>query len=198
MIEEKLGDSLRRLREHRRVSLRTLADQCGFTAGFLSQIENGQSSPSIASMEKIAAALGVTLSQFFRQAESARPTIIRANSRRRIELAWSHGNLQSLGLLCDDAHSQATLMHLEPGGQSGKTPKPAINHEWAFVHSGRVILTLEGMDEQLSLGDSATIPAGTHRRWLNDSDSSTQVLIVTTNNSGRISTNWSPNVEAPE
>ena len=49
-----LGQSLRRLRESRHISLRVLAEQTDFSASFLSQVENGQASPSISSMERIA------------------------------------------------------------------------------------------------------------------------------------------------
>ena len=70
MTEVNLGGTVRRLREDQGLSLRTLAARTGFSASFLSQVENGQASPSISSMERIAAALGVTLGQFFQGAES--------------------------------------------------------------------------------------------------------------------------------
>ena len=60
-IEQRLGPELKRLREAGGISLRLLADRAGFSASFISQVENGQASPSIASLEKIAATLGVTL-----------------------------------------------------------------------------------------------------------------------------------------
>jgi transcriptional regulator with XRE-family HTH domain len=63
MIGQTLGTSLRYLREQHGMSLRALAERVDFSASFLSQIENGQCSPSISSMEKIANALGVTPGQ---------------------------------------------------------------------------------------------------------------------------------------
>lgn len=59
------------------MSLRALGEVTGFSASFLSQVENGLASPSISSMEKIAAALGVTLWQFFQVAEVPRANIVR-------------------------------------------------------------------------------------------------------------------------
>jgi transcriptional regulator with XRE-family HTH domain len=64
MSKENLAQSLRFLRESRHVSLRTSAEQPDYSASFLSQVENGQVSPSIASMERSSTALGVTLAQF--------------------------------------------------------------------------------------------------------------------------------------
>jgi transcriptional regulator with XRE-family HTH domain len=59
--EARIGEVLRQLRERQGLSLRTLAGRAGFSASFLSQLENGQVSPSIASLDRIAAELGVTL-----------------------------------------------------------------------------------------------------------------------------------------
>jgi XRE family transcriptional regulator, regulator of sulfur utilization len=68
---ENLGHSLRHLRESHHMSLKLLAEQAGFSASFLSQVENGRASPSISTMERIATALGVTLGQFFNHAEAS-------------------------------------------------------------------------------------------------------------------------------
>jgi len=81
MIEQNLGSSLRGLREQQGMSLRALAERVDFSASFLSQIENGQCSPSISSMEKIANALGVTLGQFFLSANQHVVNIVRASER---------------------------------------------------------------------------------------------------------------------
>jgi transcriptional regulator with XRE-family HTH domain len=53
----KVGKAIRRLREAHHLSVRTLAASCGFSASFLSQVELGRASPSIASLERFALAL---------------------------------------------------------------------------------------------------------------------------------------------
>ncbi|MBA3259711.1 MAG: helix-turn-helix transcriptional regulator [Gemmatimonadales bacterium] len=45
MPDANLGESMRRLREEQQLSLRALAERTGFSASFLSQVENGQASP---------------------------------------------------------------------------------------------------------------------------------------------------------
>jgi transcriptional regulator with XRE-family HTH domain len=55
-----LGELLRQLRTERSLSVRTLATRAGFSPSFVSQIELNQASPSIASLERLAAALRVT------------------------------------------------------------------------------------------------------------------------------------------
>jgi transcriptional regulator with XRE-family HTH domain len=57
--QQAVGEQVRLLRTQRGMSLRSLAAQTDFSPSFISQLENGQVSPSISSMERIAAALGV-------------------------------------------------------------------------------------------------------------------------------------------
>jgi transcriptional regulator with XRE-family HTH domain len=178
VIEESLGESLRALREERRVSLRALATQTGFSPSFLSQIENGQCSPSISSMEKIANALGVTLGQFFRVAESPKANVVRSNDRPNLALEWSRANLEALAFLGDGSQFQAVIVSIKPEGLSGKHASPSKNHEFAFIYEGQAILTLQHSDLVLQKGDSVTIPAGMNRRWRNESDAITQILLV--------------------
>jgi transcriptional regulator with XRE-family HTH domain len=71
MLAENLGKALRELRVRQHLSLRNLAGQTGFSPSFLSQVENAQSSPSLASIEKITAALGISLSEFFQEIQAS-------------------------------------------------------------------------------------------------------------------------------
>jgi transcriptional regulator with XRE-family HTH domain len=178
MIEENLGESLRRLREGRGVSLRTLAEESGFSASFLSQVENGQASPSISSMERIAGALGITLWQFFQAAEDKRANIIHAGDRSRLNLEWSLAQVEALGFLGNHNKLQAVLVTLRPQGLSGKHARPVLNDEFAFVHKGEVVLTLDESEQTLRLGDSVTIPSGVSRRWRNDSHEPVEILLI--------------------
>jgi transcriptional regulator with XRE-family HTH domain len=178
MIDENLGDALRRLRERQHISLRALAEQTGFSASFLSQIENSQCSPSISSMERIAAALGVTLWQFFQVAEVRQANVVRASSRSQLVLEWSRADVEALGFLGDGSRFQAAIVRMQPGGLSGKHARPSINDEFVFIHQGEAILTLDNRDQVLEKGDSVTIPAGVNRSWRNDGNSPVHLLII--------------------
>lgn len=178
MLGDNLSQSLRSLRESRHISLRALAEQTGFSASFLSQVENGQASPSIGSMERIATALGVTLAQFFHHAQGARGTVIRRDHRERMNLEWSHAEVEAAGSLEAGSQLYGVLVKLKVGGLSGKEARPSPNDELAFVYQGEVVLTLDETEHVLSSGDSAVIPAGVKRRWRNDTPQAVQILIV--------------------
>jgi transcriptional regulator with XRE-family HTH domain len=178
MLGDNLAQSLRSLREARHISLRTLAEQTGFSASFLSQVENGQASPSIVSMERIATALGVTLAQFFHHVEGAQGRVIRRDHRDRMNLEWSHAEIEAAGSLDGGSQLYGVLVKLKVGGLSGKEARPSPNDELAFVYQGEVVLTLDETEHVLGSGDSAVIPAGVKRRWRNDTPQAVQILIV--------------------
>ena len=172
MIEQTLGNSLRYLREQQGISLRALAERTDFSASFLSQIENGQCSPSISSMEKIANALGVTLGQFFLSANQQVVNIVRASDRAHMALDWSRAEIASLGSLSSASQFRASMLIIKPGGLTGKHATPSISDEFAMVFEGKVILKLQDSEQVLERGDSVTVVAGTGRQWRNESDCS--------------------------
>jgi XRE family transcriptional regulator, regulator of sulfur utilization len=178
MIEQTLGHSLRYLREQNGISLRALAERTDFSASFLSQIENGQCSPSISSMEKIANALGVTLGQFFLSANQQVVNIVRASERAHMTLDWSRAEIASLGSLSNSSQFRASMINIRPGGLTGKHATPSISDEFAMVFAGRAILKLTESEQTLERGDSVTIVAGTGRQWRNESDTLVEILVI--------------------
>ena len=178
LAETNLGEAVRRLRERAGMSLRALAEQTGFSASFMSQVENGQASPSISSLEKIAAALGVTLGQFFNAAEASSPPVVRAASRPRIKAEWSKADIEALGGSAG-VRLEPVVVTLHPGGSSGKHVRAVMHEQFALVLEGSVVLAL-GEDEQtLLVGDAATIRPGTPRAWRNEGAEVARVLVVT-------------------
>src|SRR5437773_9171693 len=63
--ELQLGPRIRSLRQARHVTLRELAEQAGVTESFLSQVEREVTSPSIASVQRIARALDLGIAELF-------------------------------------------------------------------------------------------------------------------------------------
>lgn len=178
MIELNLGLAVRQLREEQQLSLRALGERTGFSASFLSQVENGQASPSIASMERIATALGVTLVEFFRRAGGDTSPVIRAGARPTMQSEWSKGRIEVLGGGLQNGRLEPVVMTLEPGGSSGKRPDASVREEFALVLGGSAELTLDDRTQILAPGDAVTIMPGAARRWHNPGDQAALILIV--------------------
>jgi transcriptional regulator with XRE-family HTH domain len=171
---------VKRLRERAGLSLRAFADRLDFSPSFISQLENGQVSPSIASLEKIAAQLGITLKDFFAIPTDPDTPVIRARERPSFRSSWSQAQIGALTSMGKGHALEALIVTLEPGGESAKRPAPVTYDQFAFVFIGVVELTLG--DESLTLrrGDAVQIPAGKRHRWANGQRRAAQVVLVST------------------
>ena len=68
-LERYLGGIIRGLRQRDHLTIADVAAQAGISRGMLSKIENGQAATSLDTLSRIAQALGVSLSQLFRDYE---------------------------------------------------------------------------------------------------------------------------------
>jgi quercetin dioxygenase-like cupin family protein len=160
------------------MTLRALAARTDFSPSFMSQVENGTVSPSIASMEKIANALGVSLGEFFAAAAKGQGgLIVRVTERLQIPSLWSQGRIEALAPMTG-RRLEPVLISLDPGGRSGKHPFAHDTEEFAFVLAGTATLTLGPEEHVLRTGDAVTIRAQELRRWENKGRRVVRVLIV--------------------
>ena len=177
--QQQVGEHVRRLREQARLSVRALAARTDFSPSFISQLENGQVSPSIHSMEKIANVLGVTLGTFFAAVGPGEGgLVLRRAEREPVPSSWSSAELESLGRHTPQRRLDPLLITLAPGGRSGKHPMAHRTEEFALVLKGRVHLRIGPDEHVLSAGDSVTLLSGELRLWVNEGRSPCQVLIV--------------------
>ena len=177
--QKTVGARLRELRTGRKISVRKLAELTEFSASFISQVENGQASPSIGSLERIAAAVGVTLGQFFAttgQDESG--LIVLGASRKQLVSSWSSAQIDALAPMTSDRRLEPVMITLEPGGRSGKRPHPHAMEEFAFVLEGAVRLTLGEEVHDLQAGDAVTITPEQTRAWENLGSAPVRILVV--------------------
>src|SRR3982750_464359 len=78
-----IGPRVRARREAMDLSLRDLAVRTGVSAPMLSQVERGETSPTLAVAARIAEGLDLRLSQLLRLDEDGAVSIVRASERRR-------------------------------------------------------------------------------------------------------------------
>ncbi len=168
---------LRLHREKTGISVRTLATRAGFSPSFISQVENGIASPSIGSLEKIAACLDLTLADLFARHGDPASSIVRADKRSKLESGWSQAEIESL-------HSQPSQLNplmitLQPGGASGNKGHAINREQFVFVVDGEVHLTSHDEEQTLKQGDAVTVRAGVLALWENRSECAVQLLFVT-------------------
>ena len=174
----RLGKELRRLRKAKNLSVRGLGDLLGFSPSFISQLENGQVSPSIASLERIAQTLGVGLRDLFPESLPKDSGYVRTEDRPAIISEWSKALIEALTPPLETVPIDAIMVQLEPGGTSGSRLHAAPSHRFAFIWRGTVTLSTEKDQYQLKQGDAITLPQGTPHRWTNSSRRSVRIVIA--------------------
>jgi transcriptional regulator with XRE-family HTH domain len=177
--QEVLGQFIRKLRTKAGISLRQLAADTDFSPSFMSQVEHGQVSPSISSMEKIAAAVGVSLGEFFAAAANGDGgRIVRAPDRRGLASEWSNAEVEALTDSSSSLRLDAVLITLKPGGRTGKHPRAQPFEEFAFVLQGQPTLSVGPEEHRLRTGDSVAILPGELRLWHNNARAAARILLV--------------------
>ncbi len=175
-----VGARIRALREAMGFSLRDLAERSGVSAPMLSQVERGETSPTLAVAEKIAAGLELTLSQLLRLDEGEHVAISRAGERRRYERGGHR--FEELTPPLPGQRADVSLHTLKAGATTGGPDDPPMHEpgsrETAVVLTGVLALTVDGTRHELHAGDSVTFDADLPHHFENDGGEQARFLAV--------------------
>jgi transcriptional regulator with XRE-family HTH domain len=175
-----VGLRVRALREAMDLSLRDLAQRSGVSAPMLSQVERGETSPTLQVASRIAAGLELRLSQLLRLDEDGSVTVVRAGEGRRGG-AGGHA-YEVLTPPLPGLRAEVTRHHLEPGAVTGGPGDPprheAGSRETAVVEDGAVTLYVDGDEHELRAGDCVTFDADLPHHFENHGPEEAVLLAV--------------------
>lgn len=175
-LEESLGNRLRELRRQQGLSLRALAEKSGLSANTLSLIENGKTSPSVATLQQIALALNIPITAFF-EIKITRDPVIFTQKDKRAATAFSHGKLEELGNINNDG-LQPFIVTFDPHTDSGPQALTHEGNEFVYCLSGRVIYTITGEEYTLEPGDSLLFASKMPHSWHNPTDEQAMIIVI--------------------
>jgi XRE family transcriptional regulator, regulator of sulfur utilization len=174
------GPRVKALREAMDLSLRDLSERSGVSAPMLSQVERGETSPTLAVAAKIAAGLELTLSQLLRLDEGSSAVITREGRRRRYKRDGHQ--YEELTPPLPGQRADVSLHTLAPGAATGGPGDPPIHEpgsrETAVVLEGELALVLEGAGQELGAGDSVTFDADLPHHFENHGTCDTRFIAV--------------------
>lgn len=135
-----IGEQLRRVRQARRLSLRELAAMSGTTASFLSQFERGESGATLATLMRIAEALGLTVPELFAGGSPVGRVVRRGQYPELLPQAGHSKLLLSQPPL---GSYEVYLTTLDPGTASGEAPYVhGDSDQLVFVTTGSLEVVL--------------------------------------------------------
>jgi transcriptional regulator with XRE-family HTH domain len=171
-----IGQRIKRLRIKNGLTLEELASRCELTKGFISQLERDLTSPSIATLNDITEALGISMAEFFIEEEDEKIVFAQddffIDEKDDIVIQWIVPNAQKNEM-------EPIEIHLKPLAKSF-TISPHEGEEFGYVLAGRVILVDGERRFSIKKGQTFYIK-GTNEHYLeNPSQSLAKVLWVCT------------------
>lgn len=177
-----IGARVKALRESSSLSLRELALRSGVSAPMLSQVERGDTSPTLTVAAKIAAGLDLRLSQLLRLDEGGAVTVVRASERQR---GGSRKRGHSFEVLTSSQPGQRAELSrhtLAAGGATGAVDDPPMHEpgsrETALVEKGSIVLVCDGQRYELSDGDCVIFDADLPHHFENPTKQEAAFLAV--------------------
>ncbi len=163
--ERELGAYIRELRLRQNMSLRSLAAKSEVSVSFLSQVERGTASPSIASLMRIAHSLDRTIGSLFDH-RSSNKLVRRGEGPRLVHpnRAWDEALLTPR----EFSRLQVIRSTLSPGGSTGAEMLTYGGSETSMIiESGVLEVDLDGEIVELNEGDTLSFDPSTPHRFSN-------------------------------
>jgi len=172
-----VGSRLRQLRTERGKSMRSLARDSGLSTNALSMIERGRASPSVSTLYKLADALEVPITAFFRLEPPKQEIVFqKAKERKRVDIP--SGTWEGLGGESFSGRMEPFLLILEPGGESGPYGMLHSGNEFIMCLSGQIEYEVEEKKFVLNPGDNLIFAAELRHRWRNPGNETATAILV--------------------
>lgn len=175
----RIGKTVRKLRLKAGLTQEELANRADLTKGFISQVENDATSPSISTLNDIVSALGVNLCDFFRNDQGPQKVIYGKDDWM---VSGDSEKGYTLTFLVPRAHQQRMepiLVSLEPG-HSTPVDQGHEGEEFGFVLTGQITLFLGSESYRVKKGECFFYPADAPHNLTNSGKRRAQLLWTST------------------
>jgi transcriptional regulator with XRE-family HTH domain len=177
-----VGPRVKALREAMDLSLRDLAERSGVSAPMLSQVERGETSPTLHVAQRIAAGLELRLSQLLRLDEDGAVTVVRRSERRQGPGRVKGHGYEILTPPLPGQRAELSRHTLVAGAHTGGPGDPPMHEpgsrETALIESGTVALLIDGARHELQTGDCVTFDADLPHHFENPGPDEAVLLAV--------------------
>lgn len=169
-INQIIATNLSTIRKEKKLSLDKMAELTGVSKGMISQIEKGESSPTIATLWKIANSLRLSLSELL----SPQPLQVELVAFEQIAmLADPEAGMKIYPLFQFDSERRFEVFNaiLEPGHTHTSAPHEISSEEYLLVNAGQLTIRIENTIYELTAGDALRFEANKPHAYINNSDS---------------------------
>lgn len=179
-IEEtvsEIGGKLAKARAERGWSLQRLAGRAGLSAAAVHKIEKGGITPTIATLMKLAAALGKTVSYFIEESDPLRPvTVVRSDQRATLYTSKRGLTLSNISGRYGPFFVAGAEAVMAPGADSGPDPMVHPGEELVLVLEGEMTFFIDDEVYELGEGDSIHFRTTCRHAWSNPGDAPARAI----------------------
>ncbi|NIK77601.1 transcriptional regulator with XRE-family HTH domain [Paenibacillus castaneae] len=174
-----IGSTIRTIRKRKNITITQICEETGLSQGFMSQVENNKTSPSISTLESIANALKVPLAYLLLRQEE-RMNIVRKEERQITQNGIMNIKVEQLS---STKNVRMRLVEFPPGTSTGDVPHAHEGEEVHFVVKGRIYAEQGEDKDEFGEGDSYSWNACTPHLVRNIGEDIAIVLISIYNDS---------------
>lgn len=171
-----IGGRIRVLRKRQRHSLRGLAERSGLSFNAISRIERGENSPTVATLHRLAGALGVPITAFF--TVEAEKQVVHVKRDHAVRSTAGAVTMESMASGLHDQQIEPFRMTIEPGTGNMDSPISHDGEEFVYCLSGAFEYHVGEETYRLDPGDSILFKASLPHGWWNPGKTPATVLMV--------------------
>ena len=165
-----IGAKVAKARSERGWSLAQLAQRSGLSPAAVHKIEKSGMTPTIASLMKIAAALGKSVAHFVDEPETPDVLVVRGDERARVYSSKQGLDLRNLSGRYGSFAMAGAEAVVEPRADSGPTPMRHPGEELVIMLEGEMEFIVAGEPHVLAAGDSIHFRTVRPHSWRNPGD----------------------------
>ncbi|MFD0986225.1 helix-turn-helix domain-containing protein [Methyloligella solikamskensis] len=176
-----LGSKIRFARRLHGRTLKEVADLAQCSESLLSRIENGRAAPSLKTLQRLATALGFTVSELFEQEGDTDAPVMAAAKRLSFDdpQIGDGSRIEPLAANSDGRMLECTLLHLASDASSGE-PATREGEQFGYVLEGEIELVVDGKLYRAAAGDSINFRTDRPHSWRCRSAEGTKIIWVNT------------------
>ena len=175
-ISNIVGNRIKEARKNAGLSQRKLAHRSNISVNTLSLLERGQTSPTIATLQKLADSLSVEVSDFF-TVSKPEDEIVFSKSNRRIPIQISEGLLTDLSPGFIPTVVRSIELQIFPRSKS-KTDVSHSGFEFLYCLENELFCMVSDRAYLLEQGDALIFNANLLHHWQNSTDKVTRIIMV--------------------
>jgi transcriptional regulator with XRE-family HTH domain len=174
-----LGRSIRKARQAAEISMRGLAVRCGVSQPFLSEVERGLAMPSIATLYRVAEALGVAPATLLPTPGPEQIHVVRADEGRRAPSSERPHSAVGRVIYSDEERGLELFEYVTDRSEDLDVWFAHAGVKVLYVADGRLAIDFESHPTRhLARGDCIVHPADIPHRWQVEGDEPVRVFLA--------------------